>query len=426
MNGSGGISPRQRVFIGLSDIAGYATGLAAGLRECGHMATVVEVYPSSYGYTRQRHFFTRIFALLSRAKGFWNCAPWRWALEAVIRVVLLVCFLWALVTHDVFVMSYRATFCTVLSFRDWAVLRFFGKRVVAMCHGSDVRPPLFCGYAAPDDPKRIARETRRTMRICRAMERYADAVICNPAFAHHFTRPLVNIFHVGIPADRGGQEQREEEERPVILHCPSAPKGKGTFQIRRMIQELQEEGLDFEYDERIGVQNDEVLSALRRADIVLDQLWCDTPMPGFATEAARAGVPCVVGGEFAEYASRWIPDALMPPTVFVRPEAVQNALRELLLSKEKRRQVGAAARQYAESFRAPKAVARRVLMIAQGEAPPEWLFFPGAAGVMCGTGLPREARQRRAAHMLETYGLHGTGFTGAHLAYVLKIAAGEA
>ena len=48
-----------------------------------------------------------------------------------------------------------------------------------------------------------------------------------------------------------------------------------------------------------------VLEKMAMSDIVVDQVYCDTPMAGFATEAAINGVPVVVGGYYADVYKRF-------------------------------------------------------------------------------------------------------------------------
>ena len=54
------------------------------------------------------------------------------------------------------------------------------------------------------------------------------------------------------------------------------------------------EGLPLEYVEIVGQPNDIVLAEIARSAFVIDQLYSDTPMAGFAAEAARLGKPAIV------------------------------------------------------------------------------------------------------------------------------------
>ena len=70
----------------------------------------------------------------------------------------------------------------------------------------------------------------------------------------------------------------------VICHAPSNPVIKGTSEIRTAIDTLGKEGFAFEYLEFIDVPHSEVLEGLRRAHVVVNELF--SMMPGvFAIEA---------------------------------------------------------------------------------------------------------------------------------------------
>lgn len=412
---------RPRVFLGLANIAGFATGVAGGMAACGVRATVVEMYPERYGYPGERHFFTRCFGALARLKGEGAPAAWRWLVEALVRALGVVCFVWAAATHDVFIFSFRSSFCVVRSFADWRVLRLFGRRVVCMCHGGDVRPPYLDATHPADSAQDIIRHTRRMARACRAMERGADAVICNPAFAHFFSRPVVNVFRVGIPApaQTAAPPRRSAGGAPVLVHCPSSMAVKGSAEIARMVKELVAEGVSVDYRELSGVPHAEVLATLAGADVAVDQLWSDTPMPGFATEAARYGVPCVVGGSVAEWIRRWTAHAAFALDNVVPPRAVKERLRVLLTDAEERRRTAHAAREFVDRHRRPQVVAERLLRVARGELPPQWYCAPQAAPV-AGIGLSRHAVRQRIRAVVDAGGLSALCVRGPVLGRVLQ------
>ena len=71
-----------------------------------------------------------------------------------------------------------------------------------------------------------------------------------------------------------------------ILHAPSNPNFKGTEEIRDTIKCLKNENIDFEYIEITNASNEKVLAELNACDLVIDQLYSDTPMATLAAEAA--------------------------------------------------------------------------------------------------------------------------------------------
>lgn len=71
--------------------------------------------------------------------------------------------------------------------------------------------------------------------------------------------------------------EKFKQEKKVVLHAPSSPIIKGTPIVRAVIKQLQEEGYDFEYVELMGVSNKEVMAALAKAHIVLNQFYALVP-----------------------------------------------------------------------------------------------------------------------------------------------------
>ena len=65
--------------------------------------------------------------------------------------------------------------------------------------------------------------------------------------------------------------------RPVIVHAPTSPVIKGTPLVRAALKALKEQGYDFEYLELTNRSNAEVLAALDRAHIVLNQFYAFIP-----------------------------------------------------------------------------------------------------------------------------------------------------
>ena len=87
------------------------------------------------------------------------------------------------------------------------------------------------------------------------------------------------------------------EQRLIrILHSPSSPEVKGTYLIRQAINALKAKGYPIDYVEIMGKPNTVVIAELEKCDFIVDQLYSDTPMSGFATEAAFFGKTAVVGG----------------------------------------------------------------------------------------------------------------------------------
>jgi hypothetical protein len=150
-----------------------------------------------------------------------------------------------------------------------------------------------------------------------------------------------------------------------------------------------------------------VMDELARCDFVVDQCYSDTPMAGFAAEAASFGKPAVVGGYAEEVFARWIPPATLAPTLYVRPEEVEGAIERLIVDEDLRRELGRRARTFVEEHCACHRVAERYLRLIEGPVPPEWLFDPGEIRYVQGYGFPEDRARERVAAVLRAAGPEG-------------------
>jgi len=104
----------------------------------------------------------------------------------------------------------------------------------------------------------------------------------------HIKRP---VYAVPMPVQRNRFEfnisKWDAVEKINILHCPSYPVLKGTPLINAAIKKLQIEGYDFNFTMLTGVPHAEVLRALDKSHIVLNQFYCFAPGM-FGIEALEA------------------------------------------------------------------------------------------------------------------------------------------
>ena len=387
---------RPRIFIGLEEIADYYAPLQAGLEELGYDAVLV---------TLKRHPFYgmvsggRVPAVAriamraaerdARSAGHPSVLRvWWWLSARLLRLPLL---LWAVARREIFVFGFASTFFLYL---ELPLLKLFRRRIVYIFHGSDSRPPYIDGaVSGPDaweDPNVVVRSTRRTKRKLRLIDRWADVVVDNPLSAHLHERPIVSFQAIGTPRVPPRSTPRTSGDVLRVLHSPSHRYAKGSDAIRSAIERLQTRSLSIELVELSGVTHDRVIEALGDADLVVDQLYSDVALAGFASEAAAAGLPVIVGG----YGRDEIDEALcgrpFPPIVFCRPDDLEKNLERLATDEEHRRELGASARRFVERELAPRAVAQRLIDAIGGQRP-EWTFDPQRITYIHGIGLTETA-----------------------------------
>jgi hypothetical protein len=154
-----------------------------------------------------------------------------------------------------------------------------------------------------------------------------------------------------------------------------------------------------------GRPNVEVLAALARCDLVVDQLYADYPMPGFATEAAWYGKPVLICGYAQPMWQKSLPPDAAPPTVFCLPDQFETELERLVRDPLSRVAVGRRARQFAAGRWSPREVASRYLRVIRGDIPDDWWLDPADNEYLHGAGLPESEAKRIVNSLIARHGL---------------------
>lgn len=383
------------VYLGPTETAGYFARLAVGLRSIGVATMYVDLGDHPFAYPEaprptlavklvraaRRHADDRLW--LSRT-------VWR-AVEIAGRASLSV---WAIIRCDVFVF---ASGRTLLGLYELRALRFLRKRIVVVFFGSDARPAYLDGIDAnrPDaTTDQLIALTREKRRVIRRLERYADVIVSHGPYSQLLRREYANWIQIGIPTLMQDSTPASTGPRVRVLHAPSNSLAKGTSLIRDMVARLRDDGLEIDYREVQGASNAHVRALIAETDVVVDQLYADTPMAVLASEAAAAGKPVLVGSLDWPTIIAGIDRDALPPSIRCAPEVLGDALRELVESPEAREAAGQQARRFVRSRWSPEAVARRYLALADGSAPREWFRSPESIRYVGGSGLARDQLRR--------------------------------
>jgi hypothetical protein len=309
----------------------------------------------------------------------------------------------------VFVFSFRTSF---FGLRELPWLRRLGKRIVFVFHGSDARPAYIDGAWGRGDvldaawAAEVARLAARQRREIATIERHAHLVIAHPPMGQFFTRPFVPFLKVGIPvqAHRGPAGPSRAGDGVVrLVHSPSDPEAKGTAAIRAAVEEVRRRGVALDYVELTGRPHADVLSAIAASDIVLDQLYGDTPLAGFAAEAARQGKPALVAGYARDVWHLGLDAPERPPGVLCHPDEFVDVLEAFARDAARRASVGAAVRHFVEERWLPSAVAGRVLRLA-ATGTEGWTVDPRAVIYCEGAGAPVEVVRERVRRLVDAQG----------------------
>lgn len=408
-----------RVCVGPLEVAGIAAGLVAGLRGLGAPADAVLGASHRFGY---RHpapsgWLPRLWMRL----GSWRRSVPASRVVAKSAAVLLhraagwAMLGWVLPRYDAFVFLYGETFTN--SAFELRLMRALHRRTVVVFVGSDARPPVIDGAIFPADREvdgaTLARATARQRRRVQRLERLADLCINAPATAQFHRRRVVDWFALGLPRTVATMRSaRQQVDGPLrVLHSPSHPVMKGSAQIAAAVERLRARGIAVEWVALEGVPNDRVLEEIAHCDVVIDQLYSDTPMAALAAEAAALGKPVLVGGYFAAGPDAARASLPRPPTLFVPPEQLDEALLRLATDPELRRDLGTRAQAFVGSDGPwhPVAVAARLLRMLRGDIPADWWLDPAGLGYVHGCGLSAAMAARRIRTLIDHAGRGALG-----------------
>jgi hypothetical protein len=389
------------------------------MTELGVSYDYITYWPNPFGFGGE----TRDPALLKWARRFPTLSnstahllPFRIVLALIHEFLQSLWGIWAMARYDAFIFGFGETL--LRGNADLPILKALGKTVVVnMAHGSEARPPYIDGSAlrsdedSHDQARRLALQAKKTAHRVSRIERHATYVIGAPYSNSQFSRrPFINHFAIGIPSSGQLLPPCDAIAHPegvptVILHSPSNPSIKGTAAIELAIKRLSDRGSSIEYRVIAGRPNTEVLDAIRACDLVVDQIYSDTPLAGFATEAAWLGRCAVVGGYALDELRSHIPLEMMPPSFTCRPDEVEQAIAYLLDNPKEREALAHRAQAFVSTNWNAAVVARRYLSILDNEIPSEWWIDPATVNYWYGMGLAQDEARATIREVVQTSGL---------------------
>ena len=398
-----------KIFIGLTEIAGYYGNLKKGFQEIGTECTFNDLssHPYQYGGDDEPNFWVKVCKWSLKSLDRSN-SKIMWPLLLFLTQGLKVpIFIWALYHHNVFIFGFGKSFFRNL---DLPILKLFNKKVIFTFFGSDDRPPYIDGFLRDTTLKAYPTRARRIKTNIVTIEKYSDYIISHSAFAQFHQKQFVNWLSIGIPFSiqpliDSAQTKTKTKNCIVILHSPSDPIAKGSTRIRAAISELLQKGYNINFVEITGKPHTEVIKELQECDFVVDQVYSDTPMAGFATEAAWFGKPAVVGGYYGEYILNDYSQEHIPPSLYCHPDEITSAIERLIVDEEYRLELGRMAQGFVRTKWTPELVARRYLEIIEGTVPKEFMFDPNNIRYVQGGGMPEYRSKEIIRTMIGQYGI---------------------
>lgn len=395
----------RSVFIGLKEIAGFYSHLNKGLQELGIKSTFICLtsHPFQYGGDEIPNIFVAFCKKISNKS---TNSIFLGALKILfIQICKIPIFIWSIIHFKTFIFSQGESFFYLI---DLPILKILRKNIIFLFHGSEIRPPYIGGYYQYKNLSRRCLNLLTYFYKIRVYlsELFVNTIISHPGYGQFHSKRFIKFLIIGIPIPHTFHdiEKRKKNNQINILHSPSNPLQKGTPIIREVIRDLKNKGYNFSYTEISGRPHSEVLTCLNKCDFVIDQLYSDTPMAGFAAEAAAFGKPSIVCGYYSDYIRNDFREEDIPPSFFCHPDNLESAIIKFLTDESFRIDLGRKAADFVYTRWNIKEVGNRFLQIIDGDIPESWYYSPKNNLYIGGAGLADKQIKRNISLLIKQYG----------------------
>lgn len=403
----------MKVFIGLTEIAGYFSNLKKGFELNKINSTFLDLTNHNFNYGGNDNDLFLLVKLILKLKLIQdktkNNSIFKIAYftEKSLRILL---FIQILFTHDVFIFSFANSF---LKYKDLPILKFFNKKIIYVFLGSDSRPPYIDGFIISkiSEPKyeKLYERSKKQKENISTIEKYSDYIIDHIPQALFHEKKFIPLSKIGIPFSSKYSYSENKTLKNLnsvkILHSPSNIEVKGTLLIREVIKEIKNKGYNIEFIEVVNKPNSYVIEKINECDIIIDQIYSDTPMAGFSTEAAFFGKPVVVCGYYSDYISMHVEESLIPPTIFCSFEKLEENIIRLIEDYDYRILLGNNSRYFVANVLNPSVVAEKYLNIINNNIDNSYFFDPNNIDYIYGGGIEKNNLREIIKKLVDKYGI---------------------
>jgi len=402
---------KYSILIGLREVAGYCDNLKKGFDKIGVEAHFLDLGGNAAYNPSKNPAWINLFNAVGNKLGvhfshsFFLRFIWMVFFQTFFSVPA---FIIALCRYNVFIFCANSSFFYYL---ELPVLKMFRKKIIYVFLGSDSRPLYISGGIISDvgKIKYYALLTWLQKRVVTIIEYFADACVNHPPQSYFHEKKVISLLCMGLPVNIAGSDARKIQQNETnsinILHAPSKSSVKGSSIFRSIIEKLKAKGYNINYTEVTGVSNAKVLQLIQESDFVLDELYSDSPMAVFATEAAFFGKPAVIGSYYVTKVLGDVPEKFIPPSCFVLPENIESAIEKMIIDKEYRTKLGEKAKAFIDENWLAEHVAENYLKILDGNIPSTWYYDPAALSYLHGAGLPQERAKQNIRLFIEKSGI---------------------
>ncbi|MDF1627912.1 MAG: hypothetical protein P1U84_16635 [Parvibaculaceae bacterium] len=245
------------------------------------------------------------------------------------------------------------------------LLRMSGKRLYAYPYGGDVRVRSttlqlgavnLCancdkiGWHCVCDFDEARENIENISRVATSLVSMGDMIHYMPG-AH-----IMQFWPIEIEKFSPNPPQKFQIDRPLqIVHAPNHPQFKGTAAFERALDQLKGEGFQFVYTRIQGMSNSEVISTIKNADLVFDQLTAG--FHGYtAVEGIALAKPVICFVRDRQMVSAWEEC----PFISATPDTIYEILKKCMCGELDLQAIGSKGRRYAERYYSKQAVARNL------------------------------------------------------------------
>lgn len=345
----------MKVFISSVNIANIITGYQSGFNYNGHEVVVLEKEKSKY---YESNNFKKIYRFLDNINfklKFMNLIKEK--IDYTIQNFRCKIFLKKHIkTTDLFVFIWSPIRSDILT--DYRYLKKKEKKIITVFVGSDVRytPAFVMQYKIKEvsgwNYDMNDEDLNQKLKYIRIAELYSDMILSVPDQSGLAIR---NFNHFFLPIDLKRYKLKlMENVIPKIIHAPTRKGAKGTDFFIKVLNQLKQEGIQFEFTLIQNLNNNELLNLLTESDILLDELYAHGPGM-LSTEAMALGCVVVTKKDLTNIA---IFDA---PICNVSLENLYDVIKGLILDKNKRQEIALKARKYVEENNESKLVVNKIM-----------------------------------------------------------------
>jgi len=193
-----------------------------------------------------------------------------------------------------------------------------------------------------------------------SMSQFIDAALVDPEMLDYMSPQFKKIYPFRQPVDMEyfPNEQKVQNEIPVLMHIPTSPEFKGTEEIKKAVDQLKSEGYQFEFRLKRQLSQTQVYEELVKADIYIDELRCGSHGVT-SVEAMAAG--CAVITFILDRIKDQYPADL--PIVSANTDTIYEKLKYLLDNPSLYKELGKQGRAYAKKYHCSMVVAKHQLEI---------------------------------------------------------------